>query len=178
MLDNVLDGLAHPRVARCQHTLQQRSLTVLAVILRAGKGEISKTTEVRIGRVKEIVETDGVAEITPTLPIALTKFRHPAVVAQLDGGHRNRLKIVNGIELRKTPPVVWKQALDPWHITGRQIGIGNNTLLTIRGPQLQTGDFGMITVAELHLLDRMAEVKLSSPLLDVIQNRACQPAVW
>ena len=156
MLNNVFHRLAHPGVARCQHTLQQRTLTLLAVILGARQGKIRETTEVGIRGVEQVVQTCGMTEVATTLSVALTEFRDPTVITQLNSGNRHRLELMNGLELRKTTPFLRKQTLDAGHVTSGQVSIGNNMLFTIRGAQLQARDFGLIPLTELNLLHRVA----------------------
>ena len=81
------------------------------------------------------------------------------------------------LELRETTPGLRQQTLNPGHIAGSQVGISLHLNLSIRGAQGERRHFRRRAFAEVHLFDTVAEVKLGSPGLDVLQDRTGEPAM-
>ena len=169
--------LWNPGISGSQNALQQRTFTVLAVVRRAGEGEIREATEVSIGRVEQIVQPCGGVHIPPFSFVLITQFGDPAVVTKLHCGHRHGLQLMNRVELREAPPSFRYQLFNARHIACRQVGIRFNADFTVGCSQLKTRDFWSLSFAELHLLHPVAKVELSTTLLDVIEDRPREPAM-
>ena len=165
--------------------MEQGAEALLAVILWAGQGQVSEAAEVGIRRVEEVVETGGPLEIAAALlgPSPIAQLGHPAVVAQLHGGHRYRLEAMDVVEEFMAAPVLGDQALDAGHITGRQIDIGLHLAVPLRGAKRQSGHPGLgLPGCRWDLLvmdgrDAVAQMQAGTALLDVAEDRTGEPAV-
>ena len=157
--------------------MEQRALSLLAVILRTGQGQIGKTAEIGISRVQQVVEPRGCRHIPALGFLGISQLGHPAVVAELNRGHGYGLQLMNRLELGVTVPGLGQQFLNPGHVTGGQVGVSLNTNVSFGRSQLQASDLRGVTLAVVHLLHPMTQMQLASTLLDVVEDRTREPAM-
>ena len=107
----------------------------------------------------------------------ITQLSHPAVVAQLHGGDWHGFELVDVIKLGEPTPCFRKQALNAWHIASGQIAISFNHDIPFWCAKAEPGNHGSVVIAKVHLTNTMAEMKTTTPCLDVIKNRRGKPTM-